>query len=151
MKIWNKKSKKKIKRKKEKISHILSGNIKNALYRPALQYPKVSRCKALNCKNFWIVRKFKHVFLYIVWISIHCIVRCSNYHFWKYLSERLFAEHLFPANSYPQETPVLIHRSIICGYYTKNLWISQYPVDNFLWITFFAVFGILARFLLREG
>ena len=63
-------------------------------------------------KIFWKFTQFNfqnclnnshNLYLYIVWISVHCIVRPSNYHFWKYFPELLFAKHPFLVKSYPQE------------------------------------------------
>ena len=123
--------------------------IKNALYR-FLSFLifrifwKFTQFNFQNCSN-----NSHNLYLYIVWISEHCIVRPSNYHFWKYLPKRLFAKHLFPVRSYPQEHLYLSTAFFICGYYSINLWISQQPVDNFLWITFLLFSAILAPFLLR--
>ena len=80
-----------------------------------LRYKKNALYRFLSFLIFRIFRQFKqfnfqncsnnshNLYLYIVCISEHCIVRPSNYHFWKYFPERLFAKHLFLVNSYPQE------------------------------------------------
>ena len=54
--------------------------------------------KFQNCLN-----NSHNLYLYIVCIFVHCIVRPSNYHFWKYFPELLFAKHPFLAKSYPQK------------------------------------------------
>ena len=110
--------------------------IKNALYRFLSFlifriFRQFTQFNFQNCSN-----NSHNLYLYIVCISEHCIVRPSNYHFWKYFPKRLFAKHLFLVRSYPQEHLYLSTALIICGYYTTKLWIIQQPVDNFLWITF---------------
>ena len=126
-----------------------------------LRYKKNALYRFLSFLIFRIFRQFKqfnfqncsnnshNLYLYIVCISEHCIVRPSNCHFWKYFPKRLFAKHLFLVRSYPQEHLYLSTALIICGYYTTKLWIIQQLVDNFLWITFLPFSAVLARSLLH--